>query len=322
MALLFMDGFDAGDCRQKGYIISNPNWISSSASTRFNEGYSMYMVPSSISMRRDITPSSQVFVGFAIKIEYNGSIGLCTDAGATIQLTLNFSTTGMTLQRGGTVLGSYNYPFANWGGYVELGGTIDPTSGSATVRLNGINVITFSGNTKNGGTSNTIDQLYYFGNGTYFDDFYVCNSTGSAPHNSFLGDVRIKTLAPDGAGSSTQFTPSSGANYTTVDELPYSATDYVSSSTVGNRDTYSVADLSGTPTIYGVQNNVIAKKTDAGTVSLKPAIKSGTTVYYGSTQALGTTDSVISDIRPLDPNTSSSWSQASVNALESGFEVA
>ena len=131
----------------------------------------------------------------------------------------------------------------------------------------------------------------------------------------------MQTLIPNGAGASTQFTPSSGANYTTVDELPYSATDYVQSNTSGNRDTYTFSDLSNVGTIYGVQNNFIAKKTDAGSLSLKSAVKSGASVYYGSSAVLATNDATVSDTRSQDPNTSAAWTQSGVNALEAGFEV-
>ena len=129
-------------------------------------------------------------------------------------------------------------------------------------------------------------------------------------------------MSPNGAGSSTQFTPSSGANYTTVDELPYSTTDYVQDTTSGHRDTYTFSDVGSTTTIFGVQNSIIAKKTDVSSISLKPAVKSGATVYYGTTTALTTADSIIRNIHIVDPNTSAAWTQSGVNALEAGFEVA
>jgi hypothetical protein len=137
-----------------------------------------------------------------------------------------------------------------------------------------------------------------------------------------LGDVRVYSLSPTGAGSSTQFTPSSGANYTTVDELPYSATDYVTSGTSGNRDTYAVADIPATAgTVFAVQSNVIAKKTDAAPISLKSALRSGASVYYGSPVSLGASDGAVTDLYTADPATSTSWTISGVNALEAGFEV-
>jgi hypothetical protein len=97
----------------------------------------------------------------------------------------------------------------------------------------------------------------------------------------------------------------------------------VTSSTVGQRDTYVLTDLPATVgTVYAVQNNVIAKRADATFVSLKPALKSGASVYYGTTVSLGVSDSVLQDLRTIDPSTAVSWTASGVNALESGFEVA
>jgi hypothetical protein len=108
-----------------------------------------------------------------------------------------------------------------------------------------------------------------------------------------------------------------------VDELPYSATDYVTSGTTGNRDTYTLTDLPATVgTIFAVQNNVIAKKTDATNIALKPAVRSGGTVYYGTATNLSTSDATLMDLRTADPATAVSWTATNVNALEAGFEVA
>jgi hypothetical protein len=194
------------------------------------------------------------------------------------------------------------------------------------VRINGVEVINFTGDTRNGGTSTNIDMVTVArpasGGNSRFDDFYICDTVGSAPHNTFLGELRINTLVPIAAGSDTGFTPSTGANYTTVDELPYSATDYVSAITPGTRDLYTMSDVAGSYTVLGVQNNVIAKKTDAGAISIKPAIKSGGTIYYGSPTVLQTADKTITDPRAVNPATSSAWSVGSVNSLESGMEIA
>jgi hypothetical protein len=135
--------------------------------------------------------------------------------------------------------------------------------------------------------------------------------------------MRVYSLSPTGAGSSTQWTPDTGSNYARVNEVPYSAANYVQSATTGQRDTYVMADLPGSVgIIMAVQNNMIAKRTDASAISVKPAIKSGASVYYGASAALTPNDTTVSDIRTTDPNTSAAWTAGGVNALEGGFEVA
>ena len=194
------------------------------------------------------------------------------------------------------------------------------------MRINGATIINFSGSTRASGTDTTFDQFALYrapGTSTAWDDLYICDDSGSAPYNNFLGEIRVYSLSPTGAGSSTQWTPDSGSNYARVNEVPYSAANYVQSGASGQRDTYVMADLpASVGAVLAVQNNVIAKRTDASPVSVKPAIKSGASVYYGSPIALTTNDTTLTDLRITDPNTSAAWTAGGVNALEGGFEVA
>ena len=82
--------------------------------------------------------------------------------------------------------------------------------------------------------------------------------------------------------------PSSGrprparTHYTLVDDAAPNTTDYVSSATVGQRDTYGMQDLTAaTGTIYGVQLNLAALKSDAGARSIKPLVLSGASEALG-----------------------------------------
>ena len=323
MALIFMDGFDAGDFIQKGWSAGG-----ASTSTRFGVGRSLQ----NPGMLR-FTASSQVFVGFAgLRNQYDSNfngwfIAFYGDGGMTKHWMLNIDTSGFVVMRGSTVIASGALPqgfnVTQWN-YYEISSTIDSVSGTIVIKTNGQTVINFTGNTRNGGTSTNIDAIaqgQYFTT-SWYDDLYICNSTGSAPYNTFLGELKIQTLSPNAAGSSTQFTPSSGANYTTVNEMPYSAAQYVSSSVVGNRDLYNFADLSTVGTIHAVQNNFVAKRTDVGAISIKSAIKSGAAMSYGSIASTNTYDTTVMDTRTVDPNTSSSWTAAAVNSLEAVFEVA
>jgi hypothetical protein len=327
-----MDGFDASD-----HPIKWINGAGSSASTvtRYGVGRTAQIFSDGY-ISRAFTPSSQVFIGFSIttnKLDdgaVHSYVSVSGDSGATRHISVGYSLSAISVWRGapgGVLLASYPYPFiANTWYPIEVSATIAATDGTCVVKLNGATVIDFTGNTKNGGTSTDIDYITlgcirggYIGN---FDDLYVCNSTGPAPYNTFLGEVRIYPLVPSAAGSSTQFTPSTGANYAAVDELPYSPADYVSGGTSGLRDLYTMSDLQASAgTVLAVQSNVIARKSDAAAVSLKPAIKSGATIYYGSSTSLGPSVAVLVDTYVNDPATSAPWTADGVNALEAGFEV-
>ena len=332
MALLFMDGFDAGDMSTKWTVNSNST---SSTTTRFSVGRSMGLGSGGTRYVTKYFPASaEIYIGYAASGLTTGFNGIAfmfvyTDGGLSAQLSLQSNSNGsISLMRGGTQIAATGGGVVSSGwAYIELRAKIDPTAGVATLKINGNIEATFSGNTKNTGTSNNIDGVTFTNNGTLgsalFDDLYILDATGSAPYNTYLGDVRVHTMVPTAAGNSTQFAPSTGANYTTVDELPYSATDYVTSNAPTTRDTYQMSDLpAGVATIYAVQNNVIAKKTDAGTIGVKPVVRSGTTNYYGSTAGLTANDITIMDLRIQDPNTSASWTANGVNNMEAGMEIA
>ena len=328
MALLFMDGFEAGDWSSKW---SNTNGGASSTITRFSTGRSLYFNSSNVNVMKSFSPTAKIIVGLAVMRSTLSSsyeiVQIRSDSTATTHLSLFFSPTGsLILQRGSTVIATSPIELVSAGSwsYIEMSATIADAGGRATVRVNNTIAIDFTGDTKNAGASTNIDAVYIAGaagQNTYIDDVYICDATGPAPYNDFLGDVRVLALTPDGAGSSTDFTPSTGANYTTVDELPYSATDYVTATASGSRDLYTMSDLPSNYTVLAVQNNVVAKKTDAGNATLRSAIKSGATTYYSPTMPLYASDRVVSDLRVNDPATGTSWTINGVNSLEAGMEV-
>lgn len=261
----------------------------------------------------------------------NALCNMYGDAGGTLHANFIINANGsISIRRGSTVVatsvatgllvvGAWNY--------FEFTSTISDTVGVAEVRLNGVVVVTFTGDTKNAGTGTNIDTVEVVGitgaNNCWVDDLYILNDLGSAPYNAPLGDVRVYNSVPTGAGANTGLTPSTGANWAAVDELPPSATDFVSGSTVGTKDTYALADLpAGVGTIFGVQVVALAKKTDAGARSIKPLVRTGGTDYAGSTVALSVSDASIIDTRQVSPNTSAAWTVANVNALEAGVEIA
>jgi len=325
MALLFMDGFDVSDAVLKWTTTGTPTFA---VATRFGTGKAM--TSGGNNYVRAFPASSQVFVGSACWWSVSGTRTLWTlqgDLGATSHLVLQVTSVGaLQVTCGGTVIATSaaGVISLNIWAYVEMSATISDTVGTVEVRVNGVPVATFTGDTKNAGTNTTFDTLSLAGVAWFgsYDDLYVCNSTGSV-NNTFLGDVRVQTLLPTAAGASTQLTPSVGSNWDNVNDTPYVSTTYNSDSVSGHRDTYAIGDLlSGTGTIFGVQDNILALRSDAGAASIKAALKSGATVYYDSTVSLITALGVSSAVRETDPATSAAWTPTNVNALEFGAEVA
>jgi hypothetical protein len=338
MALLFMDGFDVADYGVKYTIINSGGGYSSTVSTRFGSGRAVQRAYNATGeLWRSVPASTTTICGFAFIYTNNYAgfpanfIVLSGDSSTTdhISVVTGDAMNTLWVRRGGTTLFTVANITTNTWHYLELKTTINSTTGSVELRIDGVSVGTFSGNTKNGGTNNSIDTIKLGGSGNNTsititrDDLYILDDTGVAPYNNFLGDVRVYSLSPTSAGSSTQWTPDSGSNYAEVNEVPYSAANYVQSNTSGQRDTYTLADLpaGGVTTVYGVQSNVIAKRTDAGAIAVKPVIKSGATIAYGSNTPLPVADTVVSYVRAIDPATSAAWTASGVNALEAGMEV-
>lgn len=335
MTLLHFDGFELGDYQGGQYTLVNPANIAVSTSTRFGVGRSLSCGSGTETVQRLVTPSAEIFTGVAVTYfsgaTYgNGFLVISGDSGATLHLQLRWvNATTLGLFRGTTQIATalVNEPLGIWY-FIEMWATIADSGGRCIVKVDGVTVIDFTGDTRNAGTSTNIDAVLIGKNisaggssGFIFDDWYICNGLGSSPYNTFLGPVQVVTPAPSAAGSSTQMTPSSGANYAAVDEQPYSATDYVQG-TSGQKDLYAIGDVA-TGTILAAQVVGVAKATDAAPVSIKGLIKNGSTTDTGPTTALGATDlTVKGNILTTDPNTGAAWTLAGFNTIEAGFEVA
>lgn len=99
-------------------------------------------------------------------------------------------------------------------------------------------------------------------------------------------------------------------------------TSVTSSATVNNVDLFTMNDLPTTPnSILGVIPRIAARKTDAGSRSFAPVIKSGATTNVGTATAMSSSYVYHTVLHTVDPNTSSAWTAAAVNALEAGYKI-
>jgi len=325
MGVLYVDGFDLGDYALRYTTSGSPVTTST---TRFSSGLAMNMAQINRQLSRAIAASATAYVGFALYMTSNGYDGpivsFYADGGTVLHGGVRVvSSTTWGIYRSGTQLATFTAPAGATWVYVEVSATVHDSTGTITVRLNGTQVATYTGDTRNGGTATTIDRIVlgyiggsdYAGGLPYIDDLYISDS-------AFLGDVRVQTSVGTGAGSSTQFTPTSGSNYDCTNDIPDNAANYVASATSGHRDTYAMGNLTAnTVLVHAVQLVTHAYKSDAGAASLKGAIKSGATVAYGATTALPTSMGAVTDIWLTNPDTSGAWSLATVDALEAGAEV-
>ena len=211
---------------------------------------------------------------------------------------------------------------ATWA-YVEFQAKLHDTAGTMTIRVNGTVVASgVSLDTKNAGTKAVYDAVLIVGaTSTPFliDDLYISNDS------TFLGDVAVETLYPNGNGAANQWVGSDGNsvdNYLLVDETGTPVTaDYTGSATAGQQDLYTLTDLVRTTgTVKGVCHQAYAAKNDSGAKQFKLVNRRATNTASAAVD-LTTTFAPYHYGLDADPE-GGAWTLANVNALQSGVEVA
>lgn len=336
MALRFIDGFDHYSTYLQKWTSVSSNTSPSSGAARF--GTAGHNQGSSRWIRKTLDAQPTWTIGTAVKSNDNiADMFLSLMDGTSIQILLYMDRAAgeFRVYRGtfAAQLGSSGFYTVNQGvwNYIEFQGTIHNSTGSYEVRINGTTVLSGSGldtQATGNASANVIGVGEQTGNNSYslwFDDLYVCDGTGGSPYDDFLGDVRVDALYPDGNGNSSQFVGSDGNsvdNYLLVDEVtPNDDTDYVESSTIGNKDTYTYSNLVPTSgTVYGVQVLPWVRKTDAGTKEFCSIARLAGTEEDSATKTLSTSYQYLPDIRITKPG-GGAWSVSDINSTEFGQKV-
>jgi hypothetical protein len=227
--LLFVEGFDhflASDIGKKwpGLVVGQSYLAMGSG--RF--GGQSLLCPNNVAEATGVTRNlganySTLIAGFAFKTatkptnsNYVASVFSFQD-GTTPQLNVRVNEAGnLIVARNNTTIATsaYALPVNSWV-YIEFKATIHASAGSYEVRVNGVNVLSATNvNTMGSSTANintiTLGPVhsaigFVFSNTWSYDDFYLCDTTGTK-NNDFLGDMRVDTIRPNGAGTNTQLT--------------------------------------------------------------------------------------------------------------------
>lgn len=226
--------------------------------------------------------------------------------------------TSLGTSAGGVVLN------ATWQ-HFRVAWTISNTVGVVQVWVDGVQVINLSSQDTQNSNSASWQTLMVGSTGSinaYIKDLIVLDSDTSDATNdvtSITGVTKIHTSFPNGAGANTDWTPSSGSNYATVDENPpNSDTDYVETTGANNDDSYAFPTTGISGTIYGVQVSLFAKKTDAGSRTLAPLTRVSGTDYAGGTKTLAIAYRYLTHMWAENPNTAAAWDATGVNNAEFG----
>jgi hypothetical protein len=226
-----------------------------------------------------------------------------------------------------TILGvsSRSLP-VNQQSHLEVQSTIHPSLGTMRVWLNEEPVLSLTNlNTRGGGSTNNYANNIFFGcfggteTGFYdYSDIHIADDQ--------IGDKKVVTISPTGSGAFSGMIPTgSASNWDAVNDLHQDGdATYVSAGVLGQHDTYSLADLSGSPSpiILAVSPWYCSRKSDIGTRKFKGLYRIGITNFLTSAEfSPGTAYSFFSDSSLLNPATSAPWTMTDVNNLELGQEI-
>ena len=197
---------------------------------------------------------------------------------------------------------------------------IDNAAGWATVYLDGVEILSFSGDTGDSDIDNVCFGVFTDMNGGFwrYDDCYIDDTTGEGAA-AVCPILRFYWTYPNGNGNYDQWLGSDGNNvnnYQLVDERPPNTGDYVLATGTNKLDSYTMTTfaLGGGQTIEAVIPTVYAKR--EGT---SEEISLGT--RYSSTDVIGLDQIPAADWgyfweRQTTKPGGGAWDQTSLDAFE------
>jgi len=201
----------------------------------------------------------------------------------------------------------------------------DASTGFVSFYVDGTQVLTYSGNT---GTS--ITGVYFSGDNSiggfatyaYWDDFYLDDTVGEA--DGPVPSPRFSFLLPNGAGTHTNMTPNTGANYAAVDDsgAPDDDTTYVYATSASVKDSYALTNTTPSVTVPAGYNVIAviaaawARKTDAGVATtLQIGTRLSASETIGSAQTLATDYGPLFERQTTKPG-GGAWSESDIDSAE------
>ena len=334
MALLFVDGYDTyslgAELSTAGYsgaFHGNTTYVVGRIS-----GKALATGFSNTTLIRTLTSISAAYAGFAMAVSTTNAMTFFAfkDTTNAVNGPFSLALTGtgslVTLVGGTTVSVSPTsvMPVDGAWRHVIVSVNSNNTTGSYKVLVENVTTLQAVGIDTAVSTAGIFTtQSLLFNGGMVFDDFYLGDTTGSAPYNANLGDCRIETLRPT-ADVSVAWVKSTttSSNYLLVANTSTSTASFVQTSVVGARDIYETGNLSGIPvTVYAVVPQFYHQKLDAGTLNMRIYMEvSGVTAVGANVAPLVSAYRWSQEIFTTNP-AGSAWSTTDVNALRIGIET-
>lgn len=339
MGIVFIDGFDhypLVDIGRKWTTASSSFGASDMVAGRI-EGQALELATTS-SFEKVFSTSSQAWrIGFALQLISTSTIStfqlmsIRDNTLGQVELSL-LNNRRLQFSRNGTLVGSSSnitLGYSIWY-YVEFYVSIKDSisSGNAQLYVNGIQEINLPNGTDIKNTTNSSgDRIRLSGGGFWvfdIDDLIVSQEADSTTP-TFLGDRKITTLYPNSTGFYSSFNGSDGNsvdNYQLVNEDLIDDATYVASTTANNKDSYVYDNLTTSPDVVdAVQLVTNHRKDDVGSRTGRSFLRISASDYESDTIPLSVSYRMDSTIFTTNPSSSSSWNEATINALEAGVKV-
>lgn len=334
MTLVFMDGFDhyttntiAGGKWHRGYAAVTQS------GARTGLGCILQGVGSN-EVSRMVPTADTYIVGMAVRGETgtddaNVGIQFRWDDTDQVQILWDAANTTWDIYRGGSKVADGTNgvaPIVDDWYYLEARVYVDDVNGEVEVRLDGVAIATFSGDTRNTASGDITNINLLLQANVRVDDLYILDETGTK-YNTFLGPIAVQTLFPTANGSLAQFTPSAGSNYENVDDTNPDEDATYNSTNAAAEDTFNFDSLTGLDVygneIAGVQITSRARKNNASGHTIRNTIYGSLgTKDQGDNQGLPDAQYIFNvHMFTADPDTGDVWESDAVDALEAGYEV-
>lgn len=225
--------------------------------------------------------------------------------------------------------------------YIEWVVKVADSGGIAQVYIDGSSTpdLDFSGDTRFS-TNGANIQSFAFGSGAGSNavycrvgDFYANDDSGSSPDNGRWGDTKVTAIVPNAAGASNTLVSkttgtAAATNVNEVDDPGSSDDDSTYVSGTSGLDLYNFPALGYTAaSIRAVCTRITAKKLDASARTVAATVHSGGgggggSNFVSTAQSIGTSYTVKTFLHPVDPATSTTWTQSNLEAAQFGVTVA
>ena len=293
-------------------------------------GYGRYLIPNDTAptgraMATQSTVWMQGHVFQPTPAGGNQSFYCLRDSG-NVQVMLRMDPSGrLQLYRGGSLIfTTVDTVFAlNAWYFVQMRAVIHGTTGSVSVYVNGVSVLTFSGNTSATGLNTCNEWGVFASNSTRHANMMLYNESGNVP-NSQTPETRIFADMPTGNGVVNQFLPLSGASWDNLKEQPSdSDTTYVSAAAAPASDLYAFpsATVPAGCVVYAVANEYTVRKDDGGSNNIDALMYSAGSVFAANEiRTLTATYQRWRSFWDVDPSGGAAWTVARANASQVGFK--